>query len=330
MPENYVDFRLRRNEMVQLISIWLVIAFVTVTAAQTDCPDGFRFSEGSCYHIGGAGFTLYEARKECEKKDSDLVEISSPEENAFIKSLLKDDDATGAWIGFVLRDDKDGQWLSTYTRNPISFTDWVDDEAETPPGLTGTGDFWDDFHCAFLSNQHDWAWESQDCFVRDGMKFVCKSCPLQQVCTSRACFRLLCDPERENKAKAKCENLGGSLATIRSEEESKAVKTFLNKASIPQVFNQGPGEIGVRLAGSDEGTEGDWYWYARGETLKISDGFTDWSDNAPNNTQSLRGGDENCMVMESRNDWKWNDVPCGPYSYRPSLCEIPVANAMSG
>ncbi|GFO15751.1 hypothetical protein PoB_004225600 [Plakobranchus ocellatus] len=58
---------------------------------------------------------------------------------------------------------------------------------------------------------------------------------------------------------------------------------------IPKDYNQGPGGTGVRLAGSDEGTEGDWYWYARDETLKVSDGFIDWQDDAPDNRIRLRG-----------------------------------------
>ncbi|GFO23826.1 C-type lectin 9 [Plakobranchus ocellatus] len=87
------------------------------------------------------------------------------------------------------------------------------------------------------------------------------------------------DDERE------CENLGGSLATIRSEEESKVVKDFLNQVSIPD-SKWGTG-YGVWLAGSDTGSEGNWYWDTYGQKPKISNIFSDWRENEPNNAGSF-------------------------------------------
>ncbi|GFO00893.1 C-type lectin [Plakobranchus ocellatus] len=152
-----------------------------------------------------------------------------------------------------------------------------------------------------------------DCTDRDGMKFVCKSRSFAQTCTSRACYRFIPTTESQWLAQSECEDLGGSLASIRSEEESKAVKAYLDQFSKSAVWT----------AGSDKDTEDDWYWQSDDEKVKIPDDLTDWGDSQPNN----EGYGEDCMVMAPP-EWKWNDVDC--YEDHAYLCEVPNVNAITG
>ncbi|GFO19131.1 mannose-binding protein c [Plakobranchus ocellatus] len=77
------------------------------------------------------------------------------------------------------------------------------------------------------------------------------------------------------------------------------------------------GRPDMLLAGSDSGSEGVWYCDIECQRQKISDGFTNWMANEPNNA-GPSGTDENCMVMAPGN-WKWNDIVCDSYKF--PLCE---------
>ncbi|GFO23812.1 mannose-binding protein c [Plakobranchus ocellatus] len=113
-----------------------------------------------------------------------------------------------------------------------------------------------------------------------------------------------------------CENLGGSVATIRSKKESEIVKKFLNKVSFRDWEQPGSD---VWLAGSDKGSEGNWYWDTNGQREKISDGFNDWRKGEPNNGGRYSTG-EDCMSI-AYGDRKWNDIDCSEEKF--VMCEIP-------
>ncbi|GFO23815.1 snaclec bothrojaracin subunit beta [Plakobranchus ocellatus] len=74
-----------------LAQFLLVVAFLTVAAAAPSCPVGWSVFGGSCYYIGAAGSNFTTAAKGCRSIGSELASIYSPEENTFVKSLLKDD-----------------------------------------------------------------------------------------------------------------------------------------------------------------------------------------------------------------------------------------------
>ncbi|GFO45623.1 macrophage mannose receptor 1 [Plakobranchus ocellatus] len=290
-----------------------------ISAAQSQCPDGWSFFEGSCYYIGAEGYDFLEARRYCDSVDGELALISSSKENAFIMSLLQNDNATGAWIGLGLyRRSGKLEWRGLHWSYTVSFSNWTVTDQKTQAAIAASQRS-RNIRCAALGNQHDWAWEARDCDVGDGMKFVCKSCALQQICTDRTCFRLLCVAESYSTTKRICENLGGSLASVRTEEESDAIKDFLNQASMPRDRSWAHYRPTVYLAGSYDRTEGDWYWYTTGQRENISSGFTDWSDSEPNNC-GIGCTKENCMAMSANQDWKWTDVRC--HTRRAALCEI--------
>ncbi|GFO15738.1 C-type lectin snaclec-2 [Plakobranchus ocellatus] len=195
--------------MVHFFAYVVVTAFITLTAAQLECPGGFSLFESYCYFIGKAGYDFYESRDECDKRHSDLVTISSTEEREFLKSLLKDDAAKGVWI----RADRVGRDRPIPLRLGLN------------KGLSP------DVKCETLSKRRDWEREKKDCDVSNGMKFVCKTRSFARTCTRRTCFTLLPGRYYQSIGQMTCEDLGGSLASIRSKRESKVVKEYLDQVS---------------------------------------------------------------------------------------------------
>ncbi len=89
------------------------------------------------------------------------------------------------------------------------------------------------------------------------------------------------------EAKTYCEDLGGYLATITSQEENQFVYDNLVAFS--------PSDA-CWLGGTDENIEGGWQWIT-GEPWD----YTDWSPGEPNSC----GGDEDYLWMWG--DGQWND-----------------------
>ncbi|GFO04363.1 secretory phospholipase a2 receptor [Plakobranchus ocellatus] len=152
----------------------MVITFLTVTADQSKCRNGWNFFRGFCYYVGGDDSTFSDAESSCRRLDSRLVTLTSPGENAFIKSILKDDDATGAWFDFIfIQRDLRFRWDNSWGAS-ISFTDWANNETEINIDLPQYPGFIMKLQCASFSKQHDWAWEPKACDDSVGMKYVCK------------------------------------------------------------------------------------------------------------------------------------------------------------
>ena len=97
----------------------------------------------------------YDARNECRGTNGgDMVQISSEDENNFVKKLLRTnaaDDVTSAWIGIDLRQDV------------VTYTDWAPGSPQSP-GL----------NCVVFSKDADWAWRETDCDEKTSSRtFVC-------------------------------------------------------------------------------------------------------------------------------------------------------------
>ncbi|GFO05177.1 mannose-binding protein c [Plakobranchus ocellatus] len=123
---------------------------------------------------------------------------------------------------------------------------------------------------------------------------------------------------------SKCEDLGGSLASIRSREENDAVKDLLNQIKWRK-DDWGKLASGVWLAGSDSGSEGRWYWGSDRDTSTWT--FSDWRlPHEPNN--GGWGNDAENHVVMTPTDWRWNDVRSNEEHF--PLCEIPNVNPITG
>lgn len=99
------------------------------------------------------------------------------------------------------------------------------------------------------------------------------------------------------EAKRYCEDMGGYLVTITSDDEQKVVEELVSKGSKYQYW----------LGGTDKGSEGQWQWIT-GEKWK----YTNWDNRQPDNgfghehyLQIYKK--PNPRVLSSK-PYKWNDI----------------------
>jgi len=111
-----------------------------------------------------------------------------------------------------------------------------------------------------------------------------------------------------SEAKAACMELGGSLATVRSKNDQKALVALLN-AHINLVWVNAFGQRAAWLGGSDSKKEGNWEW-VDGTKMK----FKSWGPTEPNSI-----GDEDCTVALDLAKWSWADYKCS--AQQPFVCE---------
>lgn len=98
------------------------------------------------------------------------------------------------------------------------------------------------------------------------------------------------------EAKSYCENLGGYLATIESQEEYNKIVQLANASGRK-----------VLWLGAQKNSNQSFEWVT-GEAFE----YSNWLSGEPNN----EGGNENCLVMFLVNDqWVWADVPNDISSY---------------
>ncbi|GFO05180.1 C-type mannose receptor 2-like [Plakobranchus ocellatus] len=345
--------------MVKIIAFVAAIAFVAVTAnSNKRCRDGWSFFKESCYYMGDAGLSYDDAKDACTNKDADLATLAYQGENDFIKSQLQNDTATGVWFDYAFYDSSgDLRWNNKFSKEQ-SFTNWPNDmEPRIVPKTSQRGRR--RLLCAALSKQLGWAWGAFGCGDTTGMKYVCEADigdflfsaplikyaqvgPVSDLIVERLLSILpryvhhpppVCQLGIEYKCYCRemwCENLGGSLASIRTREENDAVKGLLRQIKWNK-YDWGKPGSGVWLAGSDARYEGRWKWpSANGEDEVIfyttwgtqkTKTYANWQYREPNNNGGWSYDFENCMVA-APNEWRWNDVKCSDEHF--PLCEIPT------
>ena len=278
---------------------------LNLSAAQAQCPKDWEYFQGSCYTLGYSDLDFREAEKTCEEIDGYLAEITSEEENDFVKDLIRSgayDTETGAYIG--ARQTFNMNWRWEKSRDDVSFSDWA------KPDRRRIGR---NSKCASLNKDDDWSWVEQDCARSQGMTSVCERCLQQEKCKNGKCYEILCNVAEYDDIQERCENVGRNVAVIDSEKEYNFIKDFLSNASIPksELFDTG----NVWLSLSDEDTEGSFI---------LPDGtemtFVNWASGQPDNN-GLGGREEDCVVLDASMGWSWNDVMC--FTENAVLCESP-------
>lgn len=125
-------------------------------------------------------------------------------------------------------------------------------------------------------------------------------------------FKVFDTPLSWHQAKKKCEEMGGRLASIETDEENDFVADLASKAKVNAAW----------LGGSDEKQEGTWQW-ADGQAMK----YANWDrmTRQPNNA----GRVEHYVVLLVEKNKVWWDFPSEPGKfpeftgkYRPGfVCE---------
>ena len=101
------------------------------------------------------------------------------------------------------------------------------------------------------------------------------------------------DPCSWTVAVERCEQMGGHLVTVTTEEELNFISALIQSGTKPFYW----------LGASDEERESNWTWVT-GETW--NDNIAQWSENQPDNS----GGNEHYLEVD-RATGKWNDLSDG-------------------
>ena len=269
------------------------------------------------YKLFDTATSYASAKKYCESIGGHLATITDEFENDEIHFMLSKGTRSGYLIG---ANDMLSEGAYVWdTGERFSYTNWSSNEPnDSSPGeeileiYTSDG-LWNDIKDAYISNrgfvcEFDNYKPSRE-FIHNGH--------LYQI------YHSYDDGESWEYAKKFCEDIGGHLVTITSEEENIAivneVKSYTSTLSAPLYTTPF-----FWLGASDVDEEGDWKWVT-GEDWN----YTNWNTNQPDDA----GGKEHYLHMytESSRFGKWNDLP-NKYSTPVSfICEFdsvsPVAEA---
>ena len=119
---------------------------------------------------------------------------------------------------------------------------------------------------------------------------------------------------KQADARAPCQNKGGDLAIIKSEEENEFIRHLVLQQDKVTHF-------GVWLGFQRKQTDSKFYWI---DGTSLEGGYTNWGPNEPDNYKNI----EDCGVMYGNDSGTWNDYPCivgSSLSSNPViLCQNPL------
>ncbi|RXN21640.1 macrophage mannose receptor 1-like protein [Labeo rohita] len=262
------------------------------------CKTGWTRYGYYCYMAGSETKTFEEAKQMCQKADSELVDISSRVENAFLVSLVGARPEKYFWIGLSnLKDLHSFEWTNS---NKVPYTHF---NAGMPGRKQGC--------VAMTTGLVAGLWDVLSCSNKE--KYICKQradglvttlapstasplgCPEDwtSLVSRDFCAKYFNVPSNQMKtwdeALDFCREIGGDLLSIHHE------------ADIP--WKQGgvyPAWIGYRMYDPTVG----FVW-----SDDSSSSYQSWATDEPNNLNNI----ENCVEMRISywdSDGAWNDVNC--------------------
>uniref|UniRef100_A0A673L868 Macrophage mannose receptor 1-like n=1 Tax=Sinocyclocheilus rhinocerous TaxID=307959 RepID=A0A673L868_9TELE len=279
------------------------------------CKTGWTRYGYYCYRAGSETKTFEEAKQMCEKADSQLVDISSRVENAFLVSVVGARPEKYFWIG--LSNQKDLHTFEWTNTKQVSFTHF---NAGMPGRKQGC--------VAMTTGIVAGLWDVISCSNKE--KYICKqkadglvttsappttpalSCPgdWMQLVSKEFCVKYFNVPMSQMKtwdeALDFCRELGGDLLSIHHEKLCGfACRVY-------------PAWIGYRMYDPSVG-----FVWSDGS----SSSYQSWASDEPNNLNNI----ENCVEMRISiwdNDGGWNDVNC--QDRKDWYCQIRKGTFQSG
>ncbi|GFR85113.1 C-type mannose receptor 2 [Elysia marginata] len=300
-----------------ITTVLFTAAFFAASVASNECPDGWEFFEGSCYTLGETTKDVWYARRKCRELDGYLVEVTTQEENDFVKDLVSRtaaDDVSGAYLG-VQKFSRQGAWELYTTGTPASYFDFATVSKVQTSSV---------YSCAVFDRASDWSWVAQSCDSQQGMRFVCERCPMQRECFQGSCYDIRCLPHSHRFISRVCGYAGAQVLEINSEAEKDFIKSFLRNSTVPKSEPYRLNTGNVWLGATDLDTEGDWRWMSDNSELTL----TDWADGEPNHFGVYQSRNADCVVLDWQNDWKWNSEKCIFDNY--VMCEMEDVSAITG
>lgn len=243
----------------------------------------------------------------CEKIGGHLATITSSTENSAIASLVSSVSASSPyyWLGGTDAY-SEGSWRWITGEAFSSFTKWSSGQPDN-----------------YLSAEHYLEMWTSDGYWNDNKLdatygFVCEFdnywTPIKTVEKDGHLYSLYNEHLTWSQAESRCQQMGGHLVTIKSEEEQALVEDLLKYGV----------KGGYYIGCSDTATEGTWKWVDTNETFFVGTGssgtalgYNNWDTGEPNNGSGV----EDCGGIYA-NTGKWNDYPGGTSEIEGFICEI--------
>lgn len=243
----------------------------------------------------------------CEKIGGHLATITSSTENSAIASLVSSVSASSPyyWLGGTdAYSESSWRWITGEAFS--SFTKWSSGQPDN-----------------YLSAEHYLEMWTSDGYWNDNKLdatygFVCEFdnywTPIKTVEKDGHLYSLYNEHLTWSQAESRCQQMGGHLVTIKSEEEQALVEDLL--------------EYGVKggyfIGCSDTATEGTWKWVDTNEIFFVgtgssgtASGYNNWNTGEPNNGSGV----EDCGGIYTATG-KWNDYSGDTSAIVGFICEI--------
>lgn len=285
---------------------------------------------GHFYKLFPEALNWHQAKTRCMEMGGCLADIRNKETNDFLVNFVRDKGVNGVWLG-ASDENHEGRWLWS-DGSEMKYTNWAGGE----PNNVGEGG--EHYALLLITPVHftNLTWESgrwSDQPAESGrglppgwkMGYVCqwndpsqermtptvkafgKSPPKDAVVFKQHSYKFFPDVLDWRQAKIRCEELGGHLPIVETDEEN----SFLNSLAEKSITNHGEWDA-IWLGATDEQQEGEWKWVS-GQPLA----FTKWFDQQPNNKQN----EEHYMILYLKAS-SWCDQPLVSTLHNPNfICE---------
>ncbi|XP_071114485.1 perlucin-like protein [Haliotis cracherodii] len=148
--------------MKYIVLIEIYIVYLSSGQVFGDCLDEWTSYAGSCYALVDAPETWAGAAEICERFGGYLVEITSSDENDFVKRFVKARGTANVWTGGsdLL---SAGHWRWLYSRDIITYFEWA----------SGQPSFGSTIRCIQLWSENAFSWDDTACDFENA--FVCET-----------------------------------------------------------------------------------------------------------------------------------------------------------
>lgn len=240
--------------------------------------------------------TWVEAMDSCSSIGGFLAEVITEEQADFLKSLATlEQSLTGIqkwWLG--LSDfAHEGRWVWSYSGVESEFTQWAAKSPDT------SADNKKD--CVIMSAKDQFLWRDKLCYEKIQATPLCQRKLKQETTTTttifpgcpdgwsefnQSCFQLIESLMSWTSASVNCQQLGGNLTSIHSQEENDFIDTMISAVTLNDVWIGGT-VVEYMTFGWSDGSIWD---------------YEHWISGQPN------FGDQVSVVLDSANQGGWRDL----------------------
>ena len=264
----------------------LLVANIPTAVAQTySCPSGFSSIGSKCIAFTSATGTWAAQKTYCESLGGWLAIVNTATDNTALVNARPSSEEFFIGLNDISVEGT-YRWVDG---SVVSYTAWSTGE---PNNLNGDED------C--IAIKINGLWNDKSCTASPS-KAICETytCPVGYVNAGGGkCLYYLTTADTWTNQKKNCENLGGTLAMVKSLKENAFI------------HSKKPSGTNYWIGFNDIATEGSFKW----PDESSANAFTYWDSGEPNNGN----GDEDCVTYWGGD--RWNDYKCS--NLLPAVCEV--------